>query len=310
MSKSAPRLGKGLSALIGPRSTTSVHERRDGGAAIAEGPEQSASEPRLRELPVGDIRPNPKQPRVRIDENALAELAASIKQSGVLQPVLVRSTGTNAYELVAGERRWRAAKLAGLDAIPAIIHEFTDVEAFEIALIENLQREDLDPLERASAYQQLIDTAGASIDGIAERLGESRANVSNYLRLLKLSDEVQEFIRSGDLGMGQARAIAGIDSPQKQLAVARMAVRRNLSVRQVEELAKNPGETRSQTAKNPSAADHHFGDIAESFSKALGLNVTMRPGKKKNSGRVVIRYNSLEEFDRIAEKIVGRRLME
>lgn len=309
MAKSSPRLGKGLNALIGPRPSTPF--RRQHAPIASTAPDNAdGDEPRLRDLAIDSVRPNKNQPRIRINEDALAELAASIKQSGVLQPILVRPVGDDQYELIAGERRWRAANQAGLDSVPAIVHEASEAEAFELALIENLQREDLDPLERATAYQQLIDTANLTVDAVAARLGESRANIYNYLRLLRLGGDVQALIASGDLAMGQARAIAGIDNPQRQLAVARMAVRRNLSVRQVEELAKEPRRNASTEHSAPSAAEHHFADIAGSLSKALGLSVVMQPGKKKNSGRVVIRYNSLEEFDRIAEKIVGRSLVE
>lgn len=310
MAKSPQRLGKGLSALIGPRTSGPFRQQRPSRQRSQVLSDAEREPERLRELPIESIGPNPQQPRARIDQTSLDELAASIKQSGVLQPIIVRETEGDEFQVVAGERRWRAAKLAGLKTIPAIVHDLTDAEAFEIALIENLQREDLDPLERANAYQQLIDTSGVSVDVIATKLGESRANIANYLRLLRLDDEVQALIGSGELGMGQARAIAGISNPQRQLAVARMSVRRNLSVRQVEDLARKPEHEDDRQAKTPSAADHHLAGIAETLSKSLGLGVTLNAGKRKNSGRVVIRYNSLEEFDRIAEKIAGRSLME
>jgi ParB family chromosome partitioning protein len=221
----------------------------------------------------------------------------------VLQPVLLRRGDDGMFELVAGERRWRAAEIAGLDSIPAIVREFSDAQSFETALIENLQREDLAPLERARAYQQLVDTYGSSVEDIAQRLGESRSNVVNYLRLLALSNEIQELISTGDLGMGQARAIAGISNPQQQLAIARLAIRRNLSVRQVETLAKRTPAGQASTARAQRAIDPHLADVEQALSKAVGLPVKLFPGKKKNSGRVVIRYDSLEEFDRIAETI-------
>ena len=235
MPKSTPRLGKGLSALISPRAAAPFHHRSNPLAMEV----ARADGLLLREISIHNIDPNPNQPRQRHDESALHELAASIREKGVLQPILVRSSGATKFELVAGERRWRAAQIAGLTTIPVIVRELSDVEAFETALIENLQREDLAPLERATAYQQLVDTLGVGIDAVAARLGESRANVSNYLRLLKLREEVQAMVADGRLGMGQARAIAGINNPQRQLAVARLAVRRNLSARQVETLAMN-----------------------------------------------------------------------
>ena len=314
MAKSTPRLGKGLSALIGPR--TSGPFRRpasaaDDAGATAAGLDDRPAAADLREIPIDDIQPNPNQPRTRIDDAALAELADSIRQSGVLQPVIVRPADDGGFELVAGERRWRAAKLAEHTVVPAIIRRLTDAEAFEIALIENLQREDLGPLERASAYQQLVDTLGVSADEVAARLGESRSNVANYLRLLRLQPEVREMVGDGSLGMGQARAIAGIRNPQRQLAIARVASRRNLAVRQVEILAKErdrdeQGEGNGRTSE----LDPHVSDIEQALSKGLGLPVALQPGKRKNSGRVVIRYNSLEEFDIIAEKLDGKQFLE
>ena len=334
MAKSAPRLGKGLSALIGPRTSGPFRSRLDGdgttdeatanaapgasgpGTSSAAGEDVSAQVNRpagadLRELPIDQVHPNPNQPRTVIDDDALAELAESVRQSGVLQPVIVRPLDAGGYEIVAGERRWRAAKLAERDVIPAIVRKLTDAEAFEIALIENLQREDLGPLERATAYQQLIDTLDVSADEVAARLGESRSNVANYLRLLNLQAEVRELVGNGSLGMGQARAIAGIRNPQRQLAIARLAVRRNLAVRQVELLAKEPERGGSSSdGSSRESRDGHVSDIEQALSKGLGLPVALQPGKKKNSGRIVIKYNSLEEFDIVAEKLGGKEFLE
>ena len=309
MSKSTPRLGKGLSALITPRAAGPFRNRA-AAANVASSGETPSEGMMLRSIALDRIQPNPHQPRQTMDDVRMEELAASIRQSGILQPILLRAAGAGKYELIAGERRWRAAAKAGLDAIPAIVRDLSDSEAFETALVENLQREDLTPLERATAYQQLVDTLGVGIDAVAARLGESRANVSNYLRLLKLSDEVLELVGDGALGMGQARAIAGISNPQRQLAIARLAVRRNLSARQVEALAKDGVEEAVAAQRERPAKEAHFAEIEQTLSKSLGLSVKLQPGKKKNAGRVTIRYESLEEFDRIAEKIVGRSLLE
>jgi ParB family chromosome partitioning protein len=308
MSKSTPRLGKGLNALIGTRTAAPFHHRATHPTEplIPASPE----DPRLRQIPVERLHPNPNQPRASLDQAGLDRLAESIRQTGILQPVLVRTLGGGDFELVAGERRWRAAKLAGLQTIPALVRELSDAESFQLALIENIQREDLGPLERATAYQQLIDIHGVPIDALATRLSESRANIANYLRLLKLSKDVQELISAGQLGMGQARAIAAITNPQQQLSLARLAVRRNLSVRQVEALGKVPVDAGTVTRPAPPQRASNISDVEETLSKALGLVVRLQPGRKKNSGRVIIRYSSLEEFDRIAEKIVGRPLME
>ena len=312
MPKATPRLGKGLTALIGPRPATPFKHR----IPPAADDQSELSDPLqaqgtvLHELPLDRIRPNPNQPRHRIEDTRLGELADSLRQTGVIQPVLVRTVGDYEFELVAGERRWRAARIAKLPTIPAIIRELSDRESFELALVENLQREDLGPLERAAAYQQLIDTTHVTPDALATRLGESRATVVNYLRLLTLAQEVQDLVNGGELGMGQARAIAGITNPQRQLAVASLAVRRNLSVRQVERLAQAPADARKPQRESARALDAHLADLQEAFSKSLGLQVTLYPGKRKNSGRVVIRYGSLEEFDQIAERLGDRALME
>ncbi len=312
MSKATPRLGKGLSALLGTRPNGPFKHRAPQPAPGDTTPPAPLDQPGtvIRDLALDLIRPNANQPRLSIDKNALEQLAESLRQAGVLQPVLVRPLNDSAYELVAGERRWRAARLAGLKTIPAIVRQLTDAESFELGLIENLQREDLDPLERATAYQQLIDKLGLTVDQIAQRLAQSRAGVVNYLRLLKLNEQIQAMIASGGLGMGQARAIAGITNPQRQLAVARLAARRNLSVRQVEALARRADDSAESGARPYRQTDPHLSDVAQSFSKALGLQVTLHAGKKKNAGRIVIRYDSLEEFDRIAEKLAGHSVME
>jgi ParB family chromosome partitioning protein len=302
MAKNTSRLGRGLSALI---STT------DAASQPTEAPLTTAGEiSPFRMIAIESIIPNPRQPRTGFDEDALSDLASSIRDNGVLQPVVVRLAGDDRYELVAGERRWRAAKAAGLDAVPAVVRELSDSEAFCTALIENLQREDLGPLERAAAYQHYLELFGGTIEDLAARLCQSRANISNYMRLLKLRPEICYMLGTGELGMGQARAIAGIEDPQRQLAIAKLAARRNLSVRQVEALARNSeGQSAQETPTTPDVeADGRVRQVRmveEAISKSIGLRVRMHPGKKKNSGRVVIFYNSLEEFDRIAERIGG-----
>ncbi len=313
MTKPTNRLGKGLGALIGPRPA---------GAGLQAPPPKGISvdsaspvptlkpEPKspLRNIPVDQVRPNPRQPRTVFSESALSELAASIKISGVLQPVLVRQLG-DGFELVAGERRFRAAKLAGLKEIPAVVRDLSDAESMEIALVENLQREDLGPLDRALAYQQYIETFSSSAERLAIRLGESRANVINYVRLLRLSIEIQDLIRAGELSMGQARAILTVADPQRQLQLAKLAARRRLSVRQIEELAKAPIGESSGDSTHP-ARDRHQSDVETALSKALGLHVGLKPGKSKNSGTILIKYNSLEEFDMVAERLSGQKTLD
>lgn len=331
----APRLGRGLNALIRkpippnqaaaaatqhpPASSRlqAIPGASNGDIATAAmiahapGHERAGS---LRELPLGSITPNPHQPRSTFSEARLAELANSLKQSGVLQPIVVRPVGPNAFQLIAGERRWRAAQRAGLLTIPAIVRDVTDAQSVEFALVENLQREDLAPLERATAYQRYMESFGVGADDLALRLGESRANVSNYVRLLRLPDEVQELLKIGELGMGQARAIAAATDPRRQLALARLAVRRNLSVRQVEGLVKSAfngegalgDELGTSGTTEPGAeatSNRHTAELASRFSRAIGMPVRVLAGKKKNAGRIVIQYNSLEDFDRLCDRL-------
>jgi ParB family transcriptional regulator, chromosome partitioning protein len=301
MSKPVPRLGKGLSAIIGPRTAS--------GFVPTAAAHDLADRTLVKEIPIESIQPNPQQPRTHFDESALQSLADSIRANGLLQPVIVRPSADGRYELVAGERRWRAARLAGLARIPATVRSLSDQDSLAIALLENLQREDLGPLERAAGYRNYMETFAVSADQLADRLGESRANVANYLRLLKLQDEIQQMLSNGQLGMGQARALASVDDTQRQLALARLVARRNLSVRQVEDLARRAPAPQAETAP-PSGVRQHLGEVEQAFTRALGVRVALIPGRKKNAGRIVIQYDTLDEFDRIAERLGARALLE
>ncbi len=307
MSKSHTRLGKGLSALIGPRRTKPAAEPTESKS----GSELVASDAMVvRSLPVDVVIPSRHQPRSAFDDDRIAELAASIKTNGVIQPIVVRPASDGKYELIAGERRWRAARLAEQATVPAIVREASDAEALELALVENLQRQDLNAIERAVAYQRYTEAFGASPEQLAARLGESRANVVNYMRLLSLVADVRTMIERGELGMGQARALAGVSDPQRQLAIAKLSVRRNLSVRQVEGLVKQGGTTETAAVAPESKVDANLAQVQRSLSKAIGVPVTLHAGKRKNSGRIVIRYANLEEFDRIAERLSGDATLE
>jgi len=296
MSGSPRRLGRGLDAILGPRSTTTL-------MTIPPPAPPPPSAETIRQVPIDRITANPAQPRTTFDESSLQEMADSIRANGVLQPLLLRPGQDGRYELVAGERRWRAARLAGLPSVPAVVRELSDSESLQAALVENLQREDLGPLDRATGYQRYLDTFGVTPEELARRLGQSRANVSNYLRLLKLEDPIREMIASGELAMGQARAIAGIADAARRLAVARLAARRRLSARQVEALAKS--DTCAAAPDTPASTDRpsHLEEAERAFCKALGLAVRLLPGRAKNSGRIIIRYNGLEEFDRVADRL-------
>lgn len=295
MSSQTPRLGRGLGALImQPNTATPLSTK-------------AAPENRPEGIPVALVSPNRHQPRTDFNHDRLRELADSIRSTGVLQPIVVRPAGDGRYELIAGERRLRAAKLAGLAEIPAIVRQANDREALQLALIENLQRDDLGPLERATAYQRYLSTFGGTAEELAKLLSESRSNVANYLRLLKLRPEVAFMLGSGDLSMGQARALAGIDDPQRQLALARLAARRNLSVRQVEALVQDANRVPSESGATR-VKDRHMTEVEAAISKALGVRVALRSGKKKNTGRIIIHYGSLDEFERIIGRLGGIEL--
>ena len=242
----------------------------------------------VQELPVSAIVPNRQQKRKRFEPRALEELAATIREKGVAQPILVRRHGEG-WELIAGERRWRAARLAGLRTVPAVVREATDREALELMLIENIQREDLNPMEAAASYEALLRDSGQ--EELAKRIGKDRTTIANALRLLKLPRDVQEAVADGRLSAGHARAILQVEAPAGQLALARQAMKLGLSVRQTEALARRgtrpPASPRARNAAS---------DDAE-LSRALGTKVrVVRAGKR---GRIVIAYYSGEELERL-----------
>ena len=280
------RLGKGLDALLGgakaPASTT------DGD---------------LRQLPVSRIRKGRYQPRTRMDEASLKELAASISAQGIIQPLLVRETAGGAYELIAGERRWRAAQLAGLTEVPAVIRRVPDEAALAVGLIENIQRENLSPIEEATGLKRLLDEFGLTHQQVAEAVGRSRVAVSNLLRLLKLDPGVREHLDAGHIEAGHARAILGLPREQQGLA-AQAVMQRRLSVRQAEQLVRRmlQPENADQNRTRQSVKGGDIQRLEEEFSERLAAPVHLesRDGK---SGRLVIGYNSLDELDGILSRI-------
>ncbi len=275
-------LGKGLGALI-PTEIT--------------GDRSSA----LLEVPVSAIEPNQHQPRQAFDEEALASLTASVREVGVLQPVLVRLTGDERYELIAGERRWRAAKRAGLQSIPAIIRTVSDLGRVEHALIENLHRQDLNPLEEAAAYQQLIEDFGLTHEQLSARVGKSRAAISNTLRLFQLPPAVQKLITDGQLSAGHARALLGTPDRAFQEALARRAVTEQLSVRAVEDAVKERSElggaSPEKVARQTKLRPPGILELEELLSSHLDTRVKVQIGAKR--GRVTIDFGSLEDLERI-----------
>ncbi len=276
-------LGRGLAALI-PTAP---------GAAPA-----TASAPGLRSLPVERIHPSKGQPRKTFAPEALAELAGSIKEQGVLQPIVVRRRGDE-YELVAGERRWRAASQAGLREIPALVKELSDAEALEVALIENIQREDLDPLEEAEAFGRLIREYGLTQDQVAEAVGKSRVTVTNSLRLLKLPEAVLAMLADGRLTAGHARALMTLTSEAALVKLANDVVARGLSVRDTERLARlaqAPAKKKSSGKATPAEAQ-----VEERLQRSLGTKVRLK--QRRGKGRIEIFFHSLDELDRLLDKL-------
>jgi len=293
------RLGRGLDALLSkPVSESTVLSRSDGGPDSGEG---------LRDLPVELLQRGQYQPRVDIRQDTLENLAKSIKAQGVVQPIVARpiaSTGTQKYEIVAGERRWRAAQMAGLQKIPAVVREIPDEAAIATALIENIQRENLNPLEEARALDRLIREFDLTHAEAAEAVGRSRAAVSNLLRLLELSDKVKPMLESRQLEMGHARALLAISSAVQQLDAARQVVKKGLSVRETERLVRSMLD-KSGTNKATKPADSGNADIRRleiEVSEKIGAKVRVNH-TKKGSGKVVISYNSLDELDGILKHI-------
>lgn len=257
------------------------------------------------DLPVAAIRPNPNQPRRRFDEEAQSALTASIRELGVLQPILVRQVGEGDYELIAGERRWRAAKRAGLDTIPAIIRTTSDAGSLEEALVENLHREDLNPLEEAAAYQQLIEDFGLTHEQLSGRVGRSRAAISNTLRLFQLPPSVQKLVGDGQLSAGHARALLGTPDRSFQEALAKQAVAEQLSVRAIEEAVRTrneigpgvlPEHTTTESA-TPRLRPPGILELEELLASHLDTRVNVDLSSRR--GRVVIEFADLEDLERI-----------
>lgn len=272
-------LGRGLAALI---------------------PQRPASPGGTAEIPLDRIRANPRQPRMRMDDAALTTLVASIREHGVIQPILVTEI-VDGYQLVAGERRVRAARAAGLERIPAVVRQLADREQLELALVENLQREDLDPLESARAYRQLIEEFGFSQDTLASRVGRARSTVANTLRLLELHATVQAAVADGSISEGHGRAIGGLTLEQQSTVVAAV-VAQDLSVRQTEEFVRRLREPK-QTAPGSPARDAEIERVEEDLRRALGTKV--RLARSRRGGRIVIDYYTEEELGRLYERLMG-----
>ncbi len=275
-------LGRGLASLI---------------------PQRSSGQPAILEIPTARIRPNPHQPRKRFDPASLATLTASITEHGVIQPILVTET-IDGYQLVAGERRLRAAQAAGLDRIPAVVRQLADRDQLELALVENLQREDLDPIETADAYRQLIEEFGFTQDDLGRRVGRARSTVANTLRLLDLALGIQAAIADGRLTEGHGRALGGL-ATELQDRVLDSVIRQDLSVRQTEELVRRLREPKPATAASAAnqPADPDLQRVEEDLRRALGTKVSL--ARSRRGGRIIIEYYSDEELGRLYERLIG-----
>lgn len=286
-------LGKGLDSLIANKVGT---------APLAEN-KKSEEKPAEVKVKISKVEPNREQPRKNFDEDALLELAESIKQFGVLQPLLVQDR-KDYYEIIAGERRWRAAKIAGLKEVPVIIKKLTEQEMVEISLIENIQRENLNPIEEALAYKRLLNEFNLKQDEVAERVSKSRTAVTNSMRLLKLNEKVQQMVIDDMLTMGHARALLGIEDQEKQYVVAQQIFDEKLSVRETEKLVKKIQKEKDLPEKKKEELDEQvalaYHDVEEKMKLILGTKVNIR-AKDDKKGKIEIEYYSMDEFNRIFE---------
>ena len=285
-------LGKGLDSMIPKKIVTEKKESK----------KENVSRETL--IKISEIEPNREQPRRNFNEDSLQELAESIKQHGVIQPLILQKKDTY-YEIIAGERRWRAARTAGLKEIPAIIKEYSSQEVIEIALIENIQREDLNPIEEASAYKKLIIEFHLKQDELAERVSKSRTTITNAIRLLKLAPEIQEMLIDERLSSGHARALLPIEDKEKQVAIAHKVFDEHLSVRETEKLVRNLlKETPDKTEKKQEEKDIFYRDLEEKIKSIIGTKVSIQK-KSKKKGKIEIEYYSPEELERIMELLMS-----
>ncbi len=289
-------LGRGLDALLGAAAAKPARPSGTGDAGAIPAVEESI----LKELPVDLIQRGKYQPRRDIDPEALQELADSIKAQGVMQPIVVRPISDTRYEIIAGERRWRATQLAGLDKIPALVREVPDNAAIAMSLIENIQREDLNPIEEAAALMRLQQEFELTQQEVANAIGKSRSTVANLLRLMTLQEDVRRLVEHGDLEMGHARALLGLEGGQQSHA-ARSVVARGLSVRQTEALVRSLLERKDKPAPQP-GLDPNIRHLQDDLSRRLGTRVEIRHGSG-GKGKLVLGYSSLDELDGILSHI-------
>lgn len=292
-------LGKGLDSLIPDnKSMKSVTSEK-----TVESKEDAAAKSGVQVMKINEVEPNRDQPRKNFDEDALLELSDSIKQFGVLQPLLVRKR-KDYYEIIAGERRWRAAKLAGVKEVPVIEKEYTDQEILEIGLIENIQRENLNPIEEAIAYKRLLEEFNLKQDEVAERVSKSRTAVTNSMRLLKLRDKVQQMIIDDMISTGHARALLAIDDPELQYTLANKIFDEKLSVRETEKLVKEIKNPKKPKEKKPVANSFIYQDLEEKMKSVFGTKVSIA-SKGKGKGKIEIEYYSDDELEHLFDMMMS-----
>mgnify|MGYP000213838567 CR=1 FL=1 len=294
-------LGKGLDSLI-PTNVMMESEVKHATVSTASSPEEEKDGTLMVKL--SKVEPNREQPRKNFDEDSLQELAESLKQFGMLQPILVQNRG-DYYEIIAGERRWRAAKIAGLKEVPVIVRELTDQEIVEISLIENIQREDLNPIEEAQAYKRLLTEFHLKQDEVAERVSKSRTAVTNSMRLLKLCDEVQKMVVDDMISTGHARALLGIEDLEKQYMMAQKVFDEKLSVRETEKLVKKVQKEKEEVEKTKmdKQLEIVYQDLEEKMKQILGTKVSIN-AKDENKGKIEIEYYNKEDLDRLIDMIL------
>ena len=283
-------MGRGLGAILSAESKA-VQSATDAGAKDLVG--------NIVEIPIEDIYPNANQPRTHFDEKALQELAESIKVLGIIQPITVRKDGAK-FEIISGERRYRASKMAGLKEIPAYVRLVNDQELLEMALVENIQREDLDAIEVALTYQRLLEEIGLTQEALSQRVGKERSTITNSIRLLKLSPDVQQVIRNGDISAGHGRAILSLENPEDQQALFKQIVNNRLSVRQAEEAAKHfksPKEI--SISKEPKTLPNNLRRAEKTLADALALKVEIKSSAKGDKGKIVLNFDNEEELEKI-----------
>ena len=288
-------MGRGLGAILNAESKTNINSASDEGAKSLVG--------NIVEISIEDIYPNPNQPRTYFDEKALNDLAESIKSLGIIQPITLRKDGPK-FEIISGERRYRASKIAGLETIPAYIRLVNDQELLEMALVENIQREDLDPIEVALTYQRLLDEVGMTQENLSQRVGKERSTITNSVRLLKLSPDIQKGVRSGQISAGHGRAIMGLDSEEKRQILFDRIIKEQLNVRQAEQLAslmKNAQDT-EKVAKQ-SIIPNHFKKAQKSLADILNVNVEIKTSANGKKGKIVLDFKNEEELESILAHI-------